>query len=97
MDGAVSEIYGNESYFLGEATYLDMLEPTSKYNSVINGEHIRMRGVPAACIKYYAEQKKLYEGEAVTFDLTQDLTKFVCNNNKDHTVSNVTQFTRTTY
>ena len=25
MDGAVSGIYGNESYFLGNKTYLDML------------------------------------------------------------------------
>ena len=38
----------------------------------------------------------LCEGEAITFDLTNYLTKFVCNNNKDHTVSNVTTFTRTT-
>ena len=40
--------------------------------------------------------KKLYEGEAIAFDLTNDLTKFVCKNNKGHTVSNVTRFTRTT-
>ena len=64
-----------------------MLESTNKDNNIINDEHIRMRGVPAACTKYYAEQKKitalyiykkLHEGEAVMFDLTNDLTKFVC-------------------
>ena len=105
MDGAVSEIYGNESYFLGKKTYLDMLESINKDNNISNDEHIRMRSIRAACIKYYAEQKKitvldiyniLYEGEAITFDLSNDLTKFVCKHNKDHTVSNVTRFTRTT-
>ena len=28
------------------------------------------------------------------FDLTNDGKKFVCRNNKDHTISNVTYFTR---
>ena len=64
-----------------------------------------MRGVPNVCIKYTADQDKmtvldiykiLYEGEAIEFDLTNKGTKFVCKNNKDHTVSNVTKFTRTT-
>ena len=104
MDGAVSEICGNDSYVLCKKTYLDMLGPTNKGNNIINDEHVRLRGVPAACIKYYAEQKitaldmynKLNEGEAITFDLTNGLTKFVCKNNKDHTISNVTTFTRTT-
>ena len=40
--------------------------------------------------------KSLYKGDVIEFDLTNDLTKFVCGNNKDHTVSNVTKFTRTT-
>ena len=55
MDGAASEIYGNESYFLGKKAYLDMLESTNKYYNIINGEHIRMRGVPTACINYHVE------------------------------------------
>ena len=64
-----------------------------------------MRGVPTCCIKYEASKKKitvldiykrLYEGEPFKFDLTNQGTKFVCKNNKDHTISNVTDFTRTT-
>ena len=31
----------------------------------------------------------------IKFDLTNDGNKFVCRNNKDHTVSNVSEFTRT--
>ena len=86
-DGAVSEIYGTESYVLGKKTYIDMLESANKDNNISNDEHFRMRGIPTACIKCYAQQnnitvlgiyKKLYEGEALTFDTTNDLTKFVC-------------------
>ena len=40
--------------------------------------------------------RRLYEGEPFKFDLTNQGTKFVCKNNKDHTISNVTDFTRTT-
>ena len=40
--------------------------------------------------------KKLYKGETIKFDLTNDLTKCVCKDNKDHTVSNVTKSKRTT-
>ena len=105
MDGAVSEIYGNESYFLGKKTYIDMLESNNKDNDIITEEHIRMREIPTACIKYYNQPhnitaliiyKKLYEGEAIEFDLTNEGNNFVCENNRDHTVPNVTRFTRTT-
>ena len=59
MDGAVSEIYGNESYSLVKKTYLDMLDSANTDNNIINDEHIRMRGIPTACIKYYAKQKRI--------------------------------------
>ena len=35
--------------------------------------------------------KELYKGEVVEFDITNDLTKFVCKHNKYHTISKVTQ------
>ena len=79
-------------------TYIDILEPTDKYGNTINAEHIRMKGIPTPCIKQYAKQhkisvldlyKKLYKGEVIEFDLTNDDNKFVCRNNKDHTVSNL--------
>ena len=63
-----------------------------------------MRGIPTSCIDYEASKKycfryiykRLYEGEPLNFDLTNQGTTFVCKNNKDHTISNVTDFTRTT-
>ena len=101
--GATSEIYAVESLFLGRKTYIDILESTDKDGKAINSEHIRMKGIPTSCIQHYAEQhnisvwdsyKKLYNNEVIKFALTNDGNKFVCRNNKDHTISNVSDFTR---
>ena len=63
-----------------------------------------MKGIPTPCVKYYAEQtnisvlcvyKQLYDNKTIKFDLTNDGNTFVCRNNKDYTVSNVSYFTRT--
>ena len=103
MDKSNSEIYAVESAFLGKKTYIYILEPTDKDGNTINSEHIRMKGIPTPCIKYYAEQhnisvldlfKQLYDNKTIKFDLTNDGNKFVCKNNKDHTISNVSDFTR---
>ena len=48
----------NKVYFLVNKTCIDILESTGKYGSIINSEHIRMRGIPTACIKYKAKQDK---------------------------------------
>ena len=91
-------------YSLVTKTYIDVLESVDNDGNIINSEHIRMRGIPTPCITYYAKQnnitaldvyKKLYDGDAIKFDLTNDGNKFVCRNNKDSTVSNVSDFTRT--
>ena len=92
-----------EVYFLVKKTYIDMLESTDKDGNTINSEHIRMKGIPTSCITYYAEQhnmsvldvfKQLYDNKTIKFDLSNDGNKFVCKNNKDHTISNVSDFTR---
>ena len=59
MDKANSEIYAIESLSLGKKTYTDILEPTDKYGMTIHSEHIRMKGIPTPCIKYYAEQHSM--------------------------------------
>ena len=103
MDKATSEIYAIESLFLSKKTYIDILEATGKDDMTIHSEHIIMKGIPAPCIKYYAEQhnmsvldsfKQLYDNKTIKFDVTNDGNKFVCRNNKDHTISNVSGFTR---
>ena len=100
---AASETYAIESLFLGKKTYIYILESSGKDGKTINSEHIRMKGTPTSCIKYYAEQhvmsvldlfKQLYDNETIKFDLTNDGNKFVCRNNKGHTISNVSDSTR---
>ena len=104
MDNASTEIYAIEHLFLGKKTYIDMLEPTDKDCNPINSEHIRMKGIPAPCIKYYAKQnnisvlyvfKQLFKNKCIKFDSTNDGNKFACRNNNDYTIPNVTYFTRT--
>ena len=104
MDKANTEIYAVESLFLGkQRSYIDMLESTDKDGKTINSEHVRMKGIPTSCIEYYAEQHsitvsdmyaKLSNNKTIKFVLTNDGNKFVCRNNKDHTISNVPDFTR---
>ena len=81
-----------------------MLEYVNDEGDTIHDQHIIMKGIPTAWIKYYAEQhnltvldlyKKLYDNNTIKFDLTNDGNQFVCRNNKYHTLSNVTDFTRT--
>ena len=57
MHGADSETYAVESLFLGRETYIDILEPTDKDGKIIIAEHIRLKGIPARCMKYYAQKK----------------------------------------
>ena len=59
IDKSNSEIYAIESLFLGKKTYIDILESTDKYGMTIHSEHIRMKGIPTPCIKYYAEQHNM--------------------------------------
>ena len=62
-----------------------------------------MKGIPTSCTKYYAEQHSItvldmytqfVNNETIKFDLTNDGNKIVCRNNKDRTMSNVSDFTR---
>ena len=80
-------IYAIESLFLGKHTSIDILESTDKHGKTIHSEHIKMKGIPTPCIKYYAEQhnltvldlyKQLYDNTTIKFDLTNDGNKFVC-------------------
>ena len=62
-----------------------------------------MKGIPTPCTKYYAQQKditglgvykRLFKNKTIKFNFTNDGNKFVCRNNKDYTISNVSGFTR---
>ena len=79
------------------------MQSTNKEGNTINSEHIRMKGIPTPCIKYYAEQNsisvlgvctQLFDNRTIKFDLINDGNKYVCRNNKDYTGSSVSDFTR---
>ena len=104
LHGATSEVYAIEGLFLGKNTYIYVLEPTGKDCKTINSEHIRMKSIPTSCIQCYAEQhkisalgvyKKLYNNGIIKLDLTNDGNKFVWRNTEDHTISDVSDSTRT--
>ena len=61
MDKSNSEIYAVESLFLGRKTYIYIfiLESTDKGCTAINSEHIRMKGIPTSCVKYFAGQHNM--------------------------------------
>ena len=103
MGNASSETHAIESLSLGKETYIDFLESTGEDGKAINPEHIRMKGIRAACIRYYAEQHnttvldvytKLFNYKTIKFDLTNGGNKFVCRNIKYYTISNVSDFVR---
>ena len=88
-----------ESYFLGKKAYIDKLTD----NAGRIGYHIRMKGVTGACIELEADRKfdgnimnlykHLADNHNLTFNLTDVKAKF--KNNKNKTVSNLTEFKRT--
>ena len=103
MDNANIEIYAIGSLFLGKKTYIDILGSTDKCGKTINSEHIRMKGIPTPCIKYYAQQKgitgldvykKLFNNKTIKLDLSNDNIRIVCRNIKYYTISDVSDFTR---
>jgi hypothetical protein len=55
LDGA-SDVYATKSIFLGKKSYIDELKGVSKTGEIITGYHIRMKGIPNACIEYTAEK-----------------------------------------
>ena len=80
LDGAGDneEIKSIKSVFLGKKCYMDLLQSKDENGNVIYGEHLRMKGIPEASIKYTCEKlnvtpfelyKKLYDGETIDFDL----------------------------
>ena len=103
-ENGYTDVYAIESLFIGKKPYIDMLECVDDDGDKIHDQHIIMKGIPTACTKYFAEQhkltvldlyKQLHDHKTIMLDLTNDGNKFVCRNNKDHTVSNVSDFTRT--
>jgi len=83
-DYDLKEIYAIESIFLGKKSYYDKLEGISENNNIINGDHIRMKGIPTESIYHYGEQnnKSISEIYNKLYD-DNELWKFQDNENID--------------
>ena len=98
-----NNIYSSRAIFLGKKSYIDELKGTNDKGEIETGYHIRLKGIPNSCILYKCKQleitpyelyKRMYEGEKISFDLTQDGTKANFKFNKDYSVETETIFTR---
>jgi hypothetical protein len=67
LNGAKSNILSKKSIFLGKKSYIDLLESTNDKGEIINGYHMRMKGISEDALKYASETYfnndyfKLYE------------------------------------
>lgn len=77
-------IYSRNAYFLGKKMYIDELVGKNKDGKEVVDYHIRMKGVPSSCILFECLRnnispleiyKKLYNGDEIYFDLTENGNK----------------------
>lgn len=97
------DVYSRRAIFLGKKCYIDELVGMKNGKEVID-YHIRMKGVPNSCIKYTAKKlgydnvfkmyDDLYNGKAITFDLTQDGSKANFKFEKNYNVKTCDIFSR---
>jgi hypothetical protein len=95
MKDACGDIYSIESYFIGQKVYIDCLESVDKDGQTINSYHIRMKGISESTILFKCKKleitpiqlyKKLYNGESIPFDLTEDGDKVIFSKQKDMSI-----------
>jgi len=97
MKGAVSEIYATKSIFLGKKSYIDKLQSTNANGDIIEGYHVRIKGITKAGIADYCRRyrtnefglfKKLMNGE----EIEMILNPFDESDNKDHVMFEFDKF-----
>jgi hypothetical protein len=101
-----SDVVATKSIFLGKKSYIDKLEGINSKGEKETGFHIRLKGIPAKCIDYVVEHSTkyndamdlytdLYNGNEVSFDLTNGGSKANFKFNKNYTINTLSLFTRT--
>jgi hypothetical protein len=99
-----TQIYANRSIFLGKKCYIDELYGRDEKTGEQKIDyHIRMKGVPNSTIKHTAKNlninvfqlyEKLYQGDAIKFDLTEGGVKANFKVNKNGTINTLPFFER---
>ena len=96
-------VYANRSIFLGKKCYIDELYGIDEKGEQKIDYHIRMKGVPNSTIKHTAKNlgvsvyelyEKLYQGDAIKFDLTEGGAKANFKINKNGTINTLSFFER---
>ena len=97
------DVMATRSIFLGKKCYIDELQGKDKNGNIKTGYHIRMKGVPASTIKHTAKKmninifelyQKLYDGEKIYFDLTEEQTKSNFKFHSNGLITTLMNFTR---
>jgi len=105
-DNKCKNVVGVRSLFIAKKCYIVELEGDKKDGTKHNGYYIRMKGVPNSCILYECKKRnltpfqlyeKLYSGESVGFDLTENGDKDNFKFNKNFSISTIQSgfYTRT--
>ena len=88
--GNCRNVVAIESIFVGKKSYIDKLEGVNENGDIETGYHIRIKGIPTDSVTSKAEEMninpfelydKVYNSEAVKFDITKGHVKFVFNSN----------------
>jgi len=105
LSDGTTNIVATKSIFLGKKCYIDKLEGIKSNGEKETGFHIRMKGIPEKCIHYVVANTPkykdvmdlyidLYNGNEVSFDLTNGGSKANFKFNKDYTINTLSMFTR---
>ena len=82
----IKDVYAIECFFLGQKSYIYILEYVNDEGDNIHDQHVRMKRFPTSCNEYYAKinkisvsdvYEKLYKKESIEIDLTNDNNKCV--------------------
>jgi hypothetical protein len=96
-------IYSRNSIFLGKKSYVDELVGIDENGNEKVEYHYRMKGIPQNVISYYCKQnnitilqlyKKLYAGDSVEFDLTNNGSKYTIKYKNNYDIVVLDKFNR---
>ena len=92
-------VVGIKGIYVGKKTYIVELKGNKKgTGEEVLGHYIRMKGIPNSCIKYTCKKlnlnpiqlyEKLYAGDKVDFDLTEEGNKSNFKFNKDFSINTI--------
>jgi hypothetical protein len=85
LQGATSEVFAVKSLFLGKKSYIDKLQSIDRNGNVINGYHIRLKGITKESIEHHCKEYnnpfEMFEELATGVSKEMTLNPFNSDNN----------------